>query len=121
MVVEDEDDTRMMMSKVIERSGAEVVACASAGEALEALTRWKPDVLMSDIGMPGEDGYALIRKVRALSAESGGRVPAAALTAYAREEDRQRILEAGFQMHVAKPVGLGELITKIADLAGRTA
>ncbi|HLM55511.1 MAG TPA: ATP-binding protein [Pyrinomonadaceae bacterium] len=121
MVVEDEDDTRQMMSKVIERSGAEVVACASAGEALETLTRWKPDVLMSDIGMPGEDGYALIRKVRALSAESGGRVPAAALTAYAREEDSQRVLEAGFQMHVAKPVGLGELITKIADLAGRTA
>ncbi|HEV2863636.1 MAG TPA: ATP-binding protein [Pyrinomonadaceae bacterium] len=121
MVVEDEDDTRLMMSKVIERSGAEVVACASAREALEALARWKPDVLMSDIGMPGEDGYALIRKVRALSAESGGRVPAAALTAYAREEDRQRVLEAGFQMHVAKPVGLGDLITKIADLAGRTA
>ncbi len=108
------------LMEVIERSGAEVVACASAGEALEALSRWKPDVLMSDIGMPGEDGYALIRKVRALSAESGGRVPAAALTAYAREEDRQRVLEAGFQMHVAKPVEPAELITMVASLAGRT-
>jgi len=121
MVVEDEEDTRLMMSKVIERSGAEVVACASAGEALETLARWKPDVLMSDIGMPGEDGYSLIRKVRALAPDSGGSVPAAALTAYARDEDRQRVLAAGFQMHVAKPIGLGDLITKIADLAGRTA
>ncbi|MBD0373409.1 MAG: response regulator [Pyrinomonadaceae bacterium] len=121
LVVDDEPDTRKVISALIEKSGAEVRTCASAHEALETLTAWKPDVLMSDIGMPGEDGYSLIKKVRSLSAESGGRIPAAALTAYAREEDRQRVLAAGYQMHVAKPVGSRELIATIASLAGRTA
>jgi signal transduction histidine kinase/CheY-like chemotaxis protein len=121
LVVDDEPDTRKVISAVIQKSGAEVMTCASAHEALAALVDWKPDILMSDIGMPGEDGYSLIRKVRALSAESGGRIPAAAFTAYAREEDRQRALAAGYQMHVAKPIGSRELITTIASLAGRTA
>jgi CheY-like chemotaxis protein len=120
LVVDDEPDTRQVISAVISKSGAEVKTCASALEALETLKRWKPDILMSDIGMPGEDGYSLIRKVRALSIESGGRIPAAALTAYARDDDRERALAAGFQMHVAKPIGSRELIDVLAGLAGRT-
>jgi signal transduction histidine kinase len=121
LVVDDEPDTRAVISAVIATAGAEVRTCASAYEALEALADWKPDVLMSDIGMPGEDGYSLIRKVRSLSAANGGRIPAAALTAYAREEDRQRVLAAGYQMHVAKPISSSELIATVANLAGRMA
>ena len=120
LVVDDEPDTRQVISAVITKSGAEVKTCASAPEALETLKQWKPDILMSDIGMPDEDGYSLIQKVRSLSAESGGLTPAAALTAYARDEDRERALAAGFQMHVAKPIGARELIDTVAGLAGRT-
>jgi signal transduction histidine kinase/ActR/RegA family two-component response regulator len=119
LVVDDEPDTRHVISAVITKSGAEVKTCASVAEALEMLKLWKPDILMSDIGMPDEDGYSLIRKVRALSVESGGLIPAAALTAYARDDDRERALEAGFQMHVAKPIGSKELIATVAGLAGR--
>jgi len=121
LVVDDEPDTRQVISAVISKSGAEVKTCASVPEALETLQRWKPDILMSDIGMPGEDGYSLIRKVRSLSVESGGLTPAAALTAYAREDDRRQALAAGFQMHVAKPIGSMELISTVAYLAGRAA
>jgi signal transduction histidine kinase len=121
LVVDDEPDTRQVISAVIRKSGAEVRTCASVPEALETLKRWKPDILMSDIGMPDEDGYSLIQKVRSLSVESGGLIPAAALTAYARDEDRERALAAGFQMHVAKPIGSRELIATVAGLAGRTA
>jgi hypothetical protein len=118
--VDDEPDTRQVISAVISKSGAEVKTCASVPEALETLKLWKPDILMSDIGMPDEDGYSLIQKVRSLSVESGGLIPAAALTAYARDEDRERALAAGFQMHVAKPIGSRELIETVAGLAGRT-
>jgi signal transduction histidine kinase/CheY-like chemotaxis protein len=120
LVVDDEPDTRQVISAVIAKSGAEVKTCASVPEALETLKLWKPDILMSDIGMPDEDGYSLIQKVRSLSAASGGLIPAAALTAYARDEDRERALAAGFQMHVAKPIGARELIDTVAGLAGRT-
>jgi signal transduction histidine kinase len=120
LVVDDEPDTRHVISAVITKSGAEVKTCASVPEALEMLKQWKPDILMSDIGMPDEDGYSLIRKVRSLSVESGGLIPAAALTAYARDDDRERVLAAGFQMHVAKPIGSKELIATVAGLAGRT-
>jgi CheY-like chemotaxis protein len=106
-----------MISAVLRRSGAEVKACESAGEALTALPQWRPDVLMSDIGMPYEDGYDLIHKVRALTDEHGGRVPAAALTAYAREEDCNRAIAEGYQMHVAKPASSAELIAAVATLA----
>jgi signal transduction histidine kinase/ActR/RegA family two-component response regulator len=116
LVVDDELDTRRLISTVIAQSGAEVTACASAGEALEKLKTWRPHILMSDIGMPGEDGYAFIRQVRALPAERGGRTPAAALTAYARDEDRTRALAAGFQLHIAKPFSPGDLIAAVADL-----
>jgi CheY-like chemotaxis protein len=95
------------------------VTAASAAEALEAARAGGVDVLLSDIGMPGEDGYALIRAVRALPGDAG-RVPAAALTAFARSEDRRRALLAGYQIHLAKPVEAGELIAVVASLANRT-
>ena len=117
LVVDDESDTLQLIRTLLARSGANVRTCESAREALELLKDWMPDVLMSDIGMPGEDGYALIKKVRSLSPETGGRVPAAALTAYAREEDRARALAAGFQVHLAKPISSDELLAAIAHLA----
>ena len=116
LVVDDESDTRRLISTVIAQTGAEVTACASAREALEALKSWRPHILMSDIGMPGEDGFSLIRKVRALPAERGGRTPAAALTAYARDEDRGRALAAGYQLHIAKPFSPQELLAAVSDL-----
>ncbi|HEX7316830.1 MAG TPA: ATP-binding protein [Pyrinomonadaceae bacterium] len=118
LVVDDEQDTRRLISTVIAQSGAEVTACASAGEALETLKTWRPHILMSDIGMPGEDGYALIKQVRALPPERGGRTPAAALTAYARDEDRGRALAAGYQLHIAKPFNPNELLAAVSDLQG---
>jgi signal transduction histidine kinase len=117
LVVDDERDAGQIISRVIAQSGADVRTCESAREALELLKDWKPDVLMSDIGMPGEDGYVLIDKVRSLSDESGGRIPAAALTAYARDEDRQRALAAGYQMHVSKPISSRQLVATVARLA----
>jgi CheY-like chemotaxis protein len=119
LVVDDELDTRNLISTVIAQSGAEVTSCADAGEALEKLKTWRPHILMSDIGMPGEDGYALIKRVRALSPERGGRTPAAALTAYARDEDRGRVLAAGYQLHIAKPFSPGELIAAVSELHAR--
>lgn len=118
LIVDDEADARVVLTTIIERCGAEVMAVDSAAEAVKALASFKPDVLMSDIGIPGEDGYSLIRKVRALSPEQGGKIPAVALTAYAREEDRMRALLAGYQVHVAKPVNPAELIAVLTGLAG---
>jgi CheY-like chemotaxis protein len=102
LVVDDEPDARDLLAQILSQAGAEVTVVESADEALEALRRWRPDVLVSDIGMPGDDGYVLIRKVRALGAEQGGQVRALALTAYARSEDRALALEAGFHTHIAK-------------------
>ena len=93
----------------------------SAAEAIGELERWQAHILVSDIGMPNEDGYELVRKVRALPAERGGRIPAVALTAYAREEDRRRALLSGFQAHVVKPAGLDEFIGTVAGLTARAA
>lgn len=117
LVVDDEPDARQLMSHLITRTGAEVKTCGSAREALELLQEWRPDVLMSDIAMPDEDGYSLINKVRALPLERGGHTPAAAFTAYAREEDRERALAAGYQMHVAKPISSRQLLATLAHLA----
>ncbi|HEY6122216.1 MAG TPA: ATP-binding protein [Pyrinomonadaceae bacterium] len=121
LVVDDEADARQIISSLISRTGAEVLACESASEALTMLEQWKPDVLMSDIAMPEEDGYSLINKVRSLPAEKGGRIPAAAFTAYARDEDRKRALAAGFQMHIPKPISGGQLLSLVARLAGKLA
>jgi CheY-like chemotaxis protein/anti-sigma regulatory factor (Ser/Thr protein kinase) len=120
LLVDDEADTLLTLGALLEGSGAEVRRALSAAEAIGALESWRADVLVCDIGMPGEDGFALIRKVRALPPEQGGRIPALALTAYARAEDRRRALSAGFQMHVPKPVDPDELLAAVGSLA-RTA
>ena len=117
LVVDDEADARETLREILEHCNAEVLTAGSAGEALDMLPRWRPDVLLSDVGMPEEDGYDLIRRVRELPAEDGGRTPAAALTAFARGEDRLRALRAGFQMHVAKPVEVQELAAVVASLS----
>jgi CheY-like chemotaxis protein len=119
LAVDDEVDARQLLAAVLERCGAEVRTCASASEALEALKQYKPDVLVSDIGMPDEDGYSLMEKVRASEAGRGQRIPAVALTAYARVEDRLRALSAGYNMHVPKPVEPAELAMVIASLTHR--
>ena len=119
LVVDDEADTRELISEVLKDCGSEVITSRSVEEALEALEQCKPDILISDLGMPDEDGYSLISKIRALPAERGGEIPAAALTAYARAEDRMRVLRSGFQFHLPKPVDSAELIMVVASLAGR--
>jgi CheY-like chemotaxis protein len=119
LVVDDEADTRDMIRAVLEHCKIEVITAGSASEALEAVVQLRPDVLISDLGMPGEDGYSLIAKVRALPAERGGLLPAAALTAYVRAEDRVKVLRSGFQLHVPKPFEPAELVTVVANLAGR--
>jgi PAS domain S-box-containing protein len=116
LIVDDEADTREVLKVMLAESGLEVTTAASAEEALELLESWQPKLLVSDIGMPGEDGYSLIRQVRQLSPAEGGSIPAVALTAYSREEDRKQVLSAGFQMHVAKPVEPAELLKAIATL-----
>ena len=115
LVVDDEPETLALLVEVLSRCGADVRASSSAREAYEALQVWKADVLISDIGMPGEDGYEFIRKVREMESERGGYIPAVALTAYARGEDRVRALSAGFQMHVSKPVEPMELAAVVAS------
>ena len=119
LAVDDEADTRELIREVLKGCGAEVILSRSAAEALEALEQHKPDILISDLGMPDEDGYSLITKIRALPSERGGHIPAAALTAYARAEDRMRVLRSGFQFHLPKPVDSAELVTVVASLAGR--
>ncbi|WP_170319917.1 response regulator [Polyangium spumosum] len=118
LVVDDEEDARSLLRRVLEERGATVTLAASSDEALDDLSRSRPDVLVSDIGLPGMDGYALIRSIRTLPPEVGGRTPAIALTAYARSEDSQRAFAAGFQRHVPKPVDLGRLVSLIANLCG---
>jgi CheY-like chemotaxis protein len=120
LVVDDEDDTRELLSIGLKQCGAEVTVAGSVKEALKAIEEARPEILISDIGMPGEDGYELIKKVRALPAGSGGKIPAIALTAYARTEDRLRALRTGYQMHVPKPVELAELTAVIASLVQRS-
>jgi CheY-like chemotaxis protein len=117
VIVDDEPDSRDLLVAALEQCEAKVFAFASASEALAAVSQLKPDVLVSDIGMPLEDGYSLIRKVRQLSAEQGGQIPAIALTAYARAEDRTRAIASGFQIHISKPVEPTELATVVANLA----
>jgi PAS domain S-box-containing protein len=120
LVVDDEPDALALVSEVLSEQGAEVHTAGSAAEALQRFRDVRPDVLVSDIGMPNEDGYSLIRKVRAQPVESGGRTPAVALTAYARPQDVQRAFIAGFQMHVVKPVEPAALTNVVANLGGRS-
>jgi CheY-like chemotaxis protein len=119
LVVDDEPDARALVERLLRDCDAVVTTAESADDAMAQLAATRPDVLVSDIGMPDVDGYELIRRVRALGVDQGGRVPAIALTAYARAEDRVRAVVAGFQMHVSKPVEPAELIAMVASLAGR--
>jgi PAS domain S-box-containing protein len=119
LLVEDHNDTRELLKTILERCGAEVTAAASTTAALAELSRVKPNVVISDIAMAGENGYDLIEKIRLLKPEEGGRVPAVALTAHAGAADRRRALLAGFQTHLAKPVEPDELLAVIANLTGQ--
>jgi CheY-like chemotaxis protein len=116
LVVDDDVDTRELIEWVLKRVGAEVTSVGSAREALEVLEREKPHVLVSDIAMPEEDGYTLLKKIRALPPERGGRIPAIALTAHSLVQDRLQSLRAGFQSHVPKPVVPEELVEVVASI-----
>jgi CheY-like chemotaxis protein len=120
LIVDDEADALSLVTEVLRERGAEVHSAASVSEALEKFETVRPDVLVSDIGMPHEDGYSLIRRIRMLPAERGGRTPSVALTAYAREEDAQSAFAAGYQKHVVKPVEPEHLVSVVANLGGRT-
>ena len=109
LLIDDDPDSRWSLQRVLQSLGATTLVAASTGEALDLLAQHRPDLLISDIGMPGEDGYSLIRRVRALADPVLSRTPAVALTAFAREEDRARVLAAGFQGHIAKPANAGQL------------
>jgi two-component system CheB/CheR fusion protein len=120
LAVDDEADNRYLMKRMLEHFGAEVVVVASAREAIAALSEspGRYDVLLADIGMPEEDGFSLIRQVRALDALAGGQIPAAAITGYVSADERQRMISAGFQMHMAKPIDPTQLVLMIANLSG---
>lgn len=121
LVVDDQADACELLTTILESCGADVITASSAQEALAQIKQCQPDVLVSDIGMPIEDGYMLLRQVRALEPNQGGQIPAVALTAYARSEDRRQALLAGFQSYLTKPVEPGELVAVIASLSGRLA
>jgi CheY-like chemotaxis protein len=120
LVVDDESDARDLTAIRLQQYGAEVVTAATAEAAMEILAQQQPlpDMIVSDIAMPGEDGYSLIRRVRALDPEQGGRIPAIAVTAYSQTKDRLRALAAGFQMHMIKPVKAAELANAIISVLG---
>jgi CheY-like chemotaxis protein len=118
LVVEDDPDTLELLRFILDRCGAKVMTATSMSEALKVLEHWQPHALVSDVAMPHQDGYEFIRKVRSRGPQQGGSIPAVALTAYARAEDREHALAAGFQMHVPKPVDPDELIAIVARLTG---
>jgi CheY-like chemotaxis protein len=120
IIVVDDDPTAVeLITEVLVRAGGEAISCGTADEALQAFARSRPDVILSDIEMPGQDGYSLIRRLRALGPEQGGKTPAVALTAFGRPEDRIRSLRAGFNIHVSKPVDPAELVAIVASMLGR--
>jgi CheY-like chemotaxis protein len=117
LIVEDERDARELIVKILEQEGARPSAVSSVAEALDEIRIRRPQLIVSDVQLAGEDGYALIRKLRALEPGRGNRIPAIALTAHAKPADRLKALSAGFQMHIAKPVEPEELVVAIANLA----
>ncbi|HEY6461565.1 MAG TPA: response regulator, partial [Polyangiaceae bacterium] len=119
LAVEDDVDSRELLGTILGQAGAVPGVAASAAEAFALFTAGTFDVLVSDIGLPGEDGYGLISRIRTLSSAEGGRIPAVALTAFARGDDRTRALRAGFDMHLPKPVEPAELIAVLGNLTGR--
>ena len=120
LVVDDQPDARDLIKRVLSECNAEVLTASAADEVVRLVELERPDVLVSDIGMPGVDGYALLKMVRALGHARGGGLPAVALTAFARSEDRTRALRAGFLVHVSKPVEPAELVATVASVVGRT-
>lgn len=120
LVVDDEPDSLAMLSRVLGSCGCTVLAASNAADAYELIRKERPAVLISDIGMPSEDGYSLLKRVRALPVDEGGATPAVALTAFARSEDRRRAILAGFQMHLSKPAEAAEMIAVVASVAGLT-
>jgi CheY-like chemotaxis protein len=116
LVVDNEEDTLVLVSEVLRMHGADVSAALSVKDALALFELALPDVIVSDIGMPIEDGYGFIRKIRALPPDGGGGIPAIALTAYAAVTDAQQALDAGFQLHLRKPVELAQLVAHVARL-----
>src|SRR5262249_32470398 len=121
LLVEDDDDSRKLLGTMLKRYGAKVTSTKSAAEALEGFAEELPDILISDIGMPDEDGYELIRKLREQPSHRGGLTPAIALTGYASRKDRERALAAGYDKHMAKPIEQAEMIEAITSLVGGTA
>ena len=119
LLVDDEEDTREALGRILQQNGMLVTTAASAREAYELVERLQPDILLSDIAMPGEDGLSLIRRVRMLPLDRGGQVPAIALSAYAGAEDRRKALVAGFQLHIPKPVDPAHLLAAIAAMIRR--
>ncbi|HJP95484.1 MAG TPA: ATP-binding protein [Pyrinomonadaceae bacterium] len=119
LLIDDESEARQVISVVLARRGADVKSCISAREAFTTLAEWRPDVILSDIAMPDEDGYSFMRRVRSLPRDKGGETPAAALTAYARDEDRSQAFAAGYQMHISKPIAASQLVTMVGKLARR--
>ncbi len=119
LVVEDDDDARELMQAVLEQRGAQVSAAESVGRAFELLETVQPDIIVSDIAMPDEDGYSLARRVRELPEDAGGRTPIVAVSAYAGASDRNRALSAGFDRYLHKPVDFEELSTTINTLLDR--
>lgn len=120
LVVDDDAEARELLTTMLAQEGAEVKPCERAAQAIELVKEWRPVVLVSDIGMPDEDGYSLIRRLRALDPLEGGKTPALALTGFARNEDRMRALQAGFDMYIPKPLEPVGLVSIIASMVGRT-
>jgi CheY-like chemotaxis protein len=118
LVVEDDRDARELIVEILEQAGASVRGVPSVAKALEAMLAFRPQLLVSDIAMPDEDGYSLMRRIRALDAALGSEIPSIALTAFTRAEDRKRALAAGFTAHIAKPVDVAHLISAVDRLAG---
>ena len=119
LAVDDQADTRDLIIIALTRYGAEVRACASVIEACKMIKKWQPHVIVSDIGMPDEDGYDLMRKIRELAPERGGQIPAIALTGYAASADESKAYAAGYQVHITKPAELRELAKTVAKLSDR--
>ena len=117
LVVDDNEDNLLLTSFILEENVMQVMTATSASEAFNVFLQTKPDILVCDISMPGEDGYSLLRKIRNLEPFQGGQIPAIALTASATEEDRILCRNAGFQVHVAKPIEPTELVEVVAELA----
>lgn len=117
LIVDDDVDNLQFLAFLFEVYGAEVAAVISADCAFQAVLEWRPDILVSDVSMPDEDGYMLIRRIRALTAEQGGQIPAIALTANAKESDQIKALAAGFQQHLAKPVEQDTLLRAVLEMA----